>query len=186
MSAGSTAGRRPSAADGAFMLLALCACYLLKRYYSGASAADLTWILRPTSALVAWILHAPFVFERGVGYASRDLLFAIGPSCAGVNFLIVVFCSAVFAFIGTRPTLGSKALLFVGGALVAFVSTIAVNAIRIVVAAELHQGRVAFGSFTEGQVHRIEGVIVYFSFLCALFFAGRALLGRRDDAARAA
>ncbi len=69
----------------------------LKRHYADARADDLGWILSPTARLVGATPGATFVMQPGEGYFSRERLFLIEKSCAGVNFMIAAFAMLAVA-----------------------------------------------------------------------------------------
>ena len=71
----------------------------LKRHYADARADDLLWILSPTARLVGATTGATFVMQPGEGYFSRERLFLIEKSCAGINFMIAAFAMLVFALV---------------------------------------------------------------------------------------
>ena len=69
----------------------------LKRHYASARPDDLLWILSPTAWLVGVISGATFAFQPGEGYLSREHLFLIEKSCAGINFMVAAFGMLVFS-----------------------------------------------------------------------------------------
>jgi exosortase K len=166
-------------ATGILFALALVASYALKRHYSAASADDLRWVLAPTTSVVELVTGEEFPFERGAGYVSTRLMYAIAPSCAGVNFSIVAFCALVFGFVRPGRSVGRNVGIFVGAAAAAYATTIVANAIRIAIAIPLHVNQVSWGWFTGERLHVIVGVVVYLSMLLALFLAARRLAGAR-------
>lgn len=156
----------------------LAITYTLKRHYSTADAEALRWILAPTAWLVETIFRAPFVFEQHVGYVNTELLFAIAPSCAGVNFMIIAICTAALGFMSCMRTLrGKLALLFATVAL-AYVATLGVNTVRIVIALFLRAHPVSIAGLSSAQIHHAEGIVVYFTSLCALYLLADRLLAR--------
>ena len=73
------------------MVCAVLMAWGLKRHYAGARADDLMWILSPTARLVGVATGQSFTMQPGEGYFSRDRLFLIEKSCAGINFMIAAF-----------------------------------------------------------------------------------------------
>ena len=69
----------------------------LKRHYADARADDLWWILSPTARLVGVMTGATVHAAVREGYFSRERLFLIEKSCAGINFMIAAFGMLVFA-----------------------------------------------------------------------------------------
>jgi exosortase K len=159
------------------LLLGLCALGL-KLYYSTASADELRWILAPTTALVELLSGKRFEFESYAGYLSSDRSFVIAVPCAGVNFLITAFL-----MIGLRRLWRERfqpvSWRFVPlAAALAYVATLVTNTVRICLALEMRARNVEVSWLTNNQMHRLEGIVVYFGFLLLLFM----LLERVDSA----
>lgn len=165
------------------VLLALgTALFFLKRHYSDARAEDLRWILWPTSTIVGVLSGTTFEFEPGAGYLSRERLFLIEKSCAGVNFMIAAV--GLLGFGLSREVRGwRRATAVVTGSLaVAYVAAVAVNAARIMVAMQLASADLATGWWTDARIHRLEGIAVYFGGLLLLDLAARAFVRARPAA----
>ena len=140
----------------------------LKFYYSTASVNQLRWILTPTTLLVEFVTGRTFAFESHAGYMSSDHTFLIAASCAGVNFLITAFL-----MLSLRQIWGSRRsrtwIALPVSAVVAYLSTIIANTARIAIALQLQATPLRIGSLNNDQMHRLEGVTVYFGFLLLLF-----------------
>src|SRR5215510_1909132 len=150
-------------------VVALVCAFTLKLYYSTASADQLRWILAPTTALVELLSGASFEFESHAGYISRERGFLIANSCAGVNFLITAFLMLTM-----RKLLGDRSKkigwgLIPTAAVIAYLATLVANTARIAIALRLRQMRAGIGWLNPDQLHRFEGVFVYFGFLLLLF-----------------
>ena len=153
---------------------ALLAAYGLKAHYSRATSDGLDWILRPTTALVERVSGLEFEYERGEGYLSRERRIIIAPACAGVNFMIAAFGMTLFSFLHLMPTAATTLLWTMGSLLGAYLLTIAVNALRIVIALHLYASGILFFCASPAQLHRLEGIVVYLTALCLFFWlAGR-------------
>lgn len=145
----------------------------LKRHYADASPDDLLWILSPTAWLVGITTGATFAFEPGEGYLSREHLFLIEKSCAGVNFMIAAFGMLVYAF-SHRTGSAVAAGRVLGVSLVAaYLTAVVVNAVRIALAMWLAAHPAAWSSFSAADVHRFEGICVYFGGLVLLYELAR-------------
>ncbi len=156
----------------------LAITYALKRHYSTADAEALQWILAPTAWLVETLVRAPFVFEQHVGYVNQELRFAIVPSCAGVNFMIIAICAAAVGFVTYMPTLRAKLTLLFASVGLAYLATLGVNAARIVIALLLQAHPVSIAGLSSAQIHHAEGIVVYFTSLCALYLLADRILVR--------
>ena len=144
----------------------------LKRHYSTAEVEDLRWILWPTGRLVAVATGSPFEFEWGAGFLSRQHLFLIEKSCAGVNFMIAALGMTGVALAragGRGPSLVGRSVAL------SYVAAVLVNALRIVLAIWLASANVGSGWWTAARIHRLEGIVVYFGGLLVLDLVARRL-----------
>ena len=149
-------------------LVGLCAL-ALKFYYSTATANDLRWILAPTTTLVEFLSGKRFEFESYAGYMSSDHSFVIAVPCAGVNFLITAFLMLALRRLW-RERFHALSWRFIPfAAVLAYATTLIANTTRIWLALELRARAVAIGALTNNQLHRLEGIVVYFGFLLLLF-----------------
>jgi exosortase K len=150
----------------------------LKRYYADARAEDLWWILGPTARVVSIMTGATFTLEPGEGYLSRDRLFLIEKSCAGINFVVAAFGMLVAALFH-RVGYAASGMRVLGVSLAAsYVAAVMVNSVRIAVAMWLADHPAALPTFSATDVHRVEGIAVYFGGLVLLHEIVRRLGGR--------
>jgi len=151
------------------LLVMLCAL-ALKFYYSTASADELRWILAPTTALVELLSGRHFYFESHAGYMSSDRTFVIAVPCAGVNFLITAFLMLALRRLWRKRFEAVSWRYLPVAAVLAYCATVITNAVRIVVALELRARSIEISGLNGNQLHRLEGIVVYFGFLLLLFF----------------
>ena len=168
--------------------VAALAAWGLKRHYADARPDDLLWILSPTAWLVGVTAGATFIFESGEGYLSREHLFLIEKSCAGINFMIAAFGMLVFALVH-RAGSGLDAAQVLGASLLAsYSAAIVVNTVRIAIAMWLAAHPVALSTLRAADVHRLEGIAVYFGGLVLLHelvrVFDRTVVGRAFQARR--
>ena len=170
---------RPGPFGPGAKLLAVAATVLiawgLKRHYSDARADDLWWILTPTAHLVSVVTGATFTFQPGEGYFARDRLFLIEKSCAGINFMIAAFGMLVFALFHRVSSVTSAARVMGVSLLVSYLAAVAVNTARISLAMWLAAHPAAVPAFNAVDVHRLEGIVVYFGSLVLLYELVRRL-----------
>ena len=167
-------GAGQAAAAGAVLLVALGAAFALKRFYSTASAADLRFVLAPTTWLVQVAGGHRFDWTSG-GYLSTELRFLVAPACAGVNFLIVAFSALVLGFVRpARPAWQNVGILFASAA-AAYATTVLANALRILLAIPLWTHDVSLGGLTGARLHELVGVVVFLGMLFLLRLAARRL-----------
>jgi len=149
------------------LVVALCAL-ALKYHYSTATVDQLRWILAPTTALVEFLSGRSFEFESYTGYMSSDRTFVIAAPCAGVNFLIMAFLMLGLRRLWRDRFQTSWSFLPLTAA-IAYVTTLITNTTRIFIALEMQKHSVEVSWLNANQLHRLEGIVVYFGFLLLLF-----------------
>ena len=142
--------------------------WALKRYYADAGPDDLLWILSPTTWLVGLTTGATFTFQPGEGYLSREHMFLIEKSCAGVNFMIAAFAMVTYSLFHRIGSVRSAAQVLGISLLAGYSAAVIVNAVRIAAAMWLAGQQVAWPMFSAADVHRLEGIVVYFGGLVLL------------------
>ena len=153
--------------------------YTLKSFYSTATVNDLRWILAPTTFLVETITGQSFTFESHAGYMSSDHTFLIAASCSGVNFLMISFLVLTLGKLWRERKMSWTFVPL--AALAAYSTTLLANTVRIVIALWMHASNFQIAGFDSDELHRIEGIVVYFLFLLLLFIAGERLGSTRID-----
>ncbi len=152
--------------------------YALKRHYADATTDALSWILTPSAHLVSLVTGVAFTAVPGEGYFSAERMFLIEKACAGVNFMIAAFALVAVALLHRVPSNCSvdRVLLFGPGATVVGVSLLAsylaavvVNTVRIVIAMWLAAHPAGWSSLSPAEIHRLEGIAVYFGGLWLLY-----------------
>jgi len=141
----------------------------LKRHYAAARPDDLWWILSPVARLVGVMARTSFALQPGEGYFSRDRLFLIEKSCAGINFMIAAFGMLMFALLHRGGSRCSAARVLSVSLLASYSAAVLVNAVRIAIAMWLGAHPSALSAFSAGDVHRVEGITVYFGGLVLLY-----------------
>jgi exosortase K len=151
------------------LAVAVLVAWGLKRHYADARADDLRWMLSPTARLVGATTGATFVMQPGEGYFSRERLFLIEKSCAGINFMIAAFAMLVVALAHRARSAASAAHVLGVSLLASYAAAVVVNTTRITIAMWLGAHPAALTGFSAADVHRIEGITVYFAGLVLLY-----------------
>jgi exosortase K len=151
------------------LFAALMIAWALKRHYSDARADHLLWILTPTAHLVGVASGVSFTLEPGEGYFSRERLFLIEKSCAGVNFMIAAFLMLACALVHHVRSVTSVFRVLGISLVAAYCGAVLTNAVRITLAMWLAAHPALLSAFTPSGVHRVEGIVVYFGALVVLF-----------------
>ena len=155
------------------VLAAALIAWALKRHYSDARADDLLWILTPTAHLVGVVTGAMFTLQPGEGYLSREHFFLIEKSCAGVNFMIAAFAMLSFALMHRVGSAVSAARVLAVSLIAAYAAAVVVNTVRIALAMWLAAHPATPSAFSAADVHRVEGILVYFGGLVLLYELAR-------------
>jgi exosortase K len=165
-----------------FVAVAALVVWAMKRYYADARAEDLWWILSPTARLVGAITGVRFAFQPGEGFLSTERLFLIEKSCAGINFMIAAFGMSACVLSRRITSCLSGACALGASLLASYAAAVPVNAARIAIAMWLAAHSLPSSGLSAGQIHRLEGITVYFGGLVLLY----ELLQRFDRPADAA
>src|SRR5688500_5819406 len=153
------------------LVVVLGSALALKYHYSTSSVNDLRWVLAPTTFLVECLTGRQFVFDSQAGYMSDDHTFLIAASCSGVNFLIISFLMLSLGRIWRDGALGWQFLLV--SFVVAYLSTLIANTMRIVAA--LNSQNFETRWLGRGELHRVEGIVIYFGSLLLLFLVSERM-----------
>jgi exosortase K len=154
---------------GAQFVAVLGCALALKAFYSTASADQLRWILAPTTVLVELVNGVSFEFESHAGYLSRERGFLIASSCAGVNFLITAFLLLALGKLLRAPGKNIAWTFIPAAAAIAYLVTLVANTTRIAIALQLRELPNGVYGLNPVQLHRLEGIVIYFGFLLLLF-----------------
>jgi exosortase K len=163
------------------VVVLLCAG-VVKLYYSTASVNQLRWILAPTSTIVEFVSNSRFEFESYAGYINSDRSFVIAASCAGVNFLITSFLMLSLRELWRDRSRNISWAFIPVAALFAYVATVTANTVRISTALRLRQMSFETSWLSPSELHRLEGIVIYFGFLLLLFLLNERLrTGKGSD-----
>jgi exosortase K len=147
----------------------------LKRHYADARPDDLLWMLTPTAWLVGIAADTTFAFEPGEGYLSREDLFVIEKSCAGINFMVAAFGMLIWTLFHRVRSGSSGSQVLVVSLVASYVAAVVVNATRVAIAMWLAAHPLPLSRLSADSVHRIEGIAVYFGGLVLFYELVHAL-----------
>jgi exosortase K len=166
------------------LFVVFAVAYGLKSYYATASPDQLRWILAPTTLLVELISRTSFAFESHAGYLNADRTFLIAGSCAGVNFLITAFLMLslrrLWRHSSTTERSRLECLFIPITALSAYGATLVANTARICIALQMRKMSFAIDGLSGNQLHRFEGIFVYFGFLLLLFMVSERVRDQKQ------
>ena len=156
------------------VVVVLCAAFA-KLYYSTTNVNQLRWILAPTTIGVELVSGSRFEFEYYAGYINTDRSFVIAASCAGVNFLITSFLMLSLRKLWRDRPHDTPWRFIPYAALCAYLATVGANTVRISTALLLHRMPLGTDWLSPNQLHRFEGIFIYFGFLLLLFMANEKM-----------
>lgn len=162
------------------LAVVLLSAFSLKLYYSAASVNELRWILAPTTKAVELVSGSRFAFESYAGYVSSDRTFVIAASCAGVNFLITSFLMLSLGKLWRVRSTRVTWKFFPCAAVCAYLATIVANTVRITTALQLRGRALEIAGLGANDLHRLQGIFIYFGFLVLLFVLSERLDGRSE------
>jgi exosortase K len=151
------------------LVVASRVAWSLKRHYAAADADALWWILQPTASLVGLVSGATFTVAPGEGCVSHERMFLIEKSCAGINFMVAAFAMVVLARLRRVRSFTAALAVLAAGLGASYGAAVLVNTVRITIAMWLAANPVPVSSLTAADVHRIQGIAVYFVGLVLLY-----------------
>ena len=142
-----------------FNLLAISPALLFKWVQRGWGSDELRFLLYPVQWLVAIFTGQSSVYLPGEGYQFTG--FIIERSCAGVNFLVICWCTLAYLSIQNRQAWPTKIKALLGSIPLCYGLCILANTFRILSSLVLQRLPGLHGP----NVHEALGVVVYLSVL---------------------
>lgn len=142
-----------------FTLLVLSPAITFKWLQRDWGTDELQFLLYPVQQLVQIFIGLPAYYQAGEGYLFPQ--FVIEKSCAGVNFLVICWCSLGWLSLYNRHSRPAKVCALVLCIPLSYCLCLAANTFRILGALMLQR----FPGLHGPQVHEALGVVVYLSVL---------------------
>lgn len=139
------------------LLLALA----FKQFYAGADPHQLQWLLWPLARLLNGLGGLDFRPLASGEWLDAEHGLAIVKACAGGNFLIASWLGWLWRWRGLRLSVG----LLLGTCAAAWFTTLAANALRILLVAHGQDGLARWTGLSDADCHRLIGIAVYFAAL---------------------
>ncbi|NRB47421.1 MAG: exosortase K [Saprospiraceae bacterium] len=154
-----------------FPLLAFLLFLLLKAAYSMAEVQHLTFLLAPSSEIVATFTGTGNTFIPDQGYFNESLNILINKSCSGFNFWSICFLMSYCLLAKPNSSWFRNLILLplVLGA--AYLFTILVNSTRILFSIFLHSADAQLLAVDSPWSHQAEGVFIYLSYLIIAYLS---------------
>ncbi|MGR8930129.1 MAG: exosortase K [Gammaproteobacteria bacterium] len=149
-------------------LLMFGLAFVLKQFYSSASAAQLQWILYPLVILLEVFSDLHFEPTPSNGWLDSEHQVSIVKACAGMNFMII----SLLAFLWKRnqpPSIQQLVYAFLS----AWPTALCANTLRILICVYGQSELANLAGLSEDDTHRLIGIAVYFVCLWAQLSAFR-------------
>lgn len=173
---------RRNSGKAAAVLGVISVCVVFKLLFAEADALALDWLLYPTSTMVALCSDRHFIPMGGEGYLDASGNIFIVPGCSGLNFFIIL-TAAGGCFVALSPySVRSRLVWCAVMPGLAYAATLLVNTQRILLAIFLYGRDITALPLSPEQLHRIEGVSVYYIYLCLFIMLLSRLLPVFADA----
>lgn len=152
--------------------------FIGKLFYSLASAQGLLFLLAPITFLVSAFTGIAFAYDEAVGYVSLQTGIIIGKSCAGMNYLILLYAMTVVSFLHYFNKLTGK-ILFQGCALAgSWLLCVYATAARIIISIPMLSAGNSLPFLKTDTAHKIVGIVVYVTILLLYYSTADAVFTR--------
>ncbi len=148
-----------------FVTAASIIAFLLKLLYAVGKNDDLLFMLKPIKSLTALFFNTNSIYDSSIGFYFKSLNIVIDKSCAGINFWIISFWTAISLWLMQGQDSRYKILKFIGLFLISYIFTIFANTSRIATAILALKLKKIIPLFSTPWFHQAEGVFVYLFFL---------------------
>jgi len=155
-----------------FICLTFLLAAVLKGLYAASSTEHLLFILSPTSLLVSSSLGMSAEYTHA-GYSIAPLHVLIDKSCAGINFLVILFTALATTAPYRYLSLWRSAWLFTGLMILSLILTPLVNTSRILGAIALLKFKTTIPFLASAWMHEAEGAFIYLTALTITYLAIR-------------
>ena len=134
---------------------------VLKTWHSWTDVEGVSFLVWPSTQLIASFSGMTFEYQEGIGYFFREWNILVDKSCSGFNWWMLAFLLGTFTSLQHLPKAKLNGLVLPILLIITYCLTILVNTTRILIACLIEpQLAESFSS-----IHLWEGVIVYLSFL---------------------
>lgn len=149
-----------------------------KLFYSLSSVRALLFLLAPVTFLVSAFTGIPFEYHEASGFANLYRGIVIGKSCAGMNYLILLYSTTIVSFLHYFKRRIGK-LLFMAAALAAsYLVCLYVTAARIIISIPLISVGDGLWLLKTDTAHKIVGIVVYLTNLLLYYSTVNYILSR--------
>lgn len=152
-----------------FYTLAAVLAFAGKLFYSLASTRELLFLLSPITFLVSAFTGIPFTYDESAGYANLASGIVIGKSCAGMNYLILIYTMTIVSFVHYFSKTSGKILLQGCALAGSWLLCVYATAARIIISIPLLSAGNNFPFLKTDTAHKIVGIVVYVTILLLFY-----------------
>lgn len=154
-----------------FFYIVIASCTIgLKLFLSQANVDQVSFLLAPTSYLVALVNGLHFDYESGKGYYDALHRILIDKSCSGGNFFVIAFGMSTVTSIQFYNRYKHQFILLPLLLTASWCLTIIANTSRISIAMLFVKLNYTLPYFTKSTWHTIQGSFIYLSILISFYF----------------
>lgn len=155
--------------------ITLTVAFILKYIHAVISIDGLLFLLKPVNFFVGLFLgsHSVFIPDTGFYYPLHAVV--IDRSCAGMNFLIISFCTLMTLSLPHYHGNRARVFLLMGMFALAYLLTVGCNVLRIVGALHLLHFKDRFAVVGTHWFHEAQGALFYLTGLIAASIAVHSL-----------
>ena len=166
-----------------FYVISLAVIIAVKIFYNNADNGELKFILWTVSEIVAAFYNTRFIFNESIGFFSSQLQITISKSCAGINYMIILFSMLSFSYIHKFKAFKNKAVYFSAILPISYFLTVITNSFRIIAATAISKAEIPEKLTSREVIHNLTGMLIFVSFLIIYNYIFTVIMkkGRYDD-----
>lgn len=153
------------------------------KFISMKAALD-NFLLKPVVWIVGKYFNIDFLYYKNIGFLNENMNIAIGKSCLGINFFIVIFFMIITSFMKNIKKSINRVMFIFGIYIYSYIATILATSTRIIGAiCAMKLIPIEYMKY-ERLIHEFIGVTFYFTYMIAsyyIFFKGFEEWGKRCE-----
>ncbi|QZT37189.1 exosortase K [Halosquirtibacter xylanolyticus] len=162
-----------------FYIFAVGVFVIMKFWFRTFGNDQLLFLLYPTNSIIELITGDQAIYTSGSGFEHPRLNIIIEKSCSGYNFLLLCFLVLYFQSLKHSESLSEKAFQLVQYLAIAYISTIFINASRIIISIILKHSAIDNFRISRHIIHESIGVVTYLTFLLFVSVINEKLLNTK-------
>lgn len=157
--------KRDSYLNTALYIAALITILSIKVFYDNASSNQLLFVLWPIKQIVSLFHNGVFIYSETLGYVSNKLGIIIGTSCAGIDFMLILFAMLCFTYIHYIKSSKNKIIYFIALFPITYFTGMLINSFRIITSITIQQVTFLTQITSPEVIHNVLGMLIFICFL---------------------